>query len=224
MALGSHAAPAPVNTRKSRLNVPHRVKLITEHRQWEKSTLQMAHNPGYTVLSTSVKPRAKQQTTKSLIGLKPLTLREIDSRKDKVYHGYVLSVTIIERTFSWTPSIHLVIEDENFDCERMLIYDFPKEQGEYLISKVYTIGNKMHIISPYLRIGANDRKPSIRVDDFSSIIMQNEAERILNMCRYCGEANAPHLCSKCEQSRYCSKECQTMDWKLYKHKLICKNE
>jgi hypothetical protein len=104
----------------------------------------------------------------------------------------------------------------------MYIYGFPKGQSEYLINKVYTNGNKMHIINPYLRIGAKDRKPSIRVDDFSSILMQNESEQIINMCRCCGKANAPHVCSKCEQARYCTKECQTMDWNLYKHKFICK--
>ena len=103
----------------------------------------------------------------------------------------------------------------------MLVYSFPEEQGEYLIRKLYTIGSKMHIINPYLRIGAADRKPTVRVDDFSSIVTQNESERVLNMCRCCGEANAPHVCSICKQSRYCSKECQSMDWKLYKHKLIC---
>ena len=74
---------------------------------------------------------------------------------------------------------------ENFDCERMLIYGFPEEQGQYLISKIYTIGSKMHIINPYLRIGAVDMKPTVRVDDFSSIVMQSESQRILNMCRYC---------------------------------------
>jgi hypothetical protein len=106
----------------------------------------------------------------------------------------------------------------------MLIYGFPEEQGEYLISKLYTVGSKMHIINPYLRIGANDMKTTVRVDDISSIVIQSESERILNMCRYCCEANASKVCSKCEQAHYRSKECQIMDWKLYKHKLLCKNE
>ncbi|CAF4121941.1 unnamed protein product [Rotaria sordida] len=212
------------NNRKQRLTDPHRVEVIQKHREWEGNTLQEKNNPSYTVISTTLKPRVKQQTAKSLIGLKPITLREIDPTKDQVYNGYVLSVTIIEEAYSWIPSIHLVIEDENFDCERMLIYNFPEEQGEYLISKLYTIGSKMHIINPYLRIGAGDMKPTVRVDDFSSIVMQSESEWILNMCRYCCEANASKVCSKCQQAHYCSKECQINDWKLYKHKLICKNE
>ncbi len=40
---------------------------------------------------------------------------------DHVYDGYVFSVTIIEEAYSWSPSIHLVVEDENLDCERMRI-------------------------------------------------------------------------------------------------------
>jgi hypothetical protein len=47
----------------------------------------------------------------------------------------------------------------------------------------------MHIINPYLRIGSNDMKPLIRIDDSSSIIMQSESERVVNMCRCCGETN-----------------------------------
>ncbi|CAF4232928.1 unnamed protein product [Rotaria sp. Silwood2] len=224
MEFVQNTKPVIDNNRKQRLTDPHRVEVIEKHREWEGKTLQEKHNPGYTVISSTLKPRVKKQTAKSLIGLKPIALREMDPTKDQVYNGYVLSVTIIEKTYSWIPSIHLVIEDENFDCERMLVYNFPEEQGEYLISKLYTIGSKMDIINPYLRIGANDMKPTIRVDDFSSIVMQSESERILNMCRYCCKANASKICSQCQQAHYCSKECQIMDWKLYKHKLICKNK
>ena len=216
--------PVPVNNRKQHLTDPHRVEVIKKHREWEGTSFQEKHNPAYKVISCTLKPRVKQQAARSLIGLKSITLKEIDPTKDQVYNGYVLSVTIIEETYSWTPSIHLVIEDENFDCERMLVYGFPEDQGEYLVSKLYTIGSKMHIINPYLRIGANDRKASVRVDDFSSIVMQSESERILNMCRYCCEANASKNCGRCQRAHYCSKECQTMDWQLLKHKLICEKK
>lgn len=125
-----------------------------------------------------------------------------------IYNGYVLSVTIIK--------------DDHLDCERMCIYNFPEVHGEYLTSQIYTIGTKLSIMNPYLRLGANDMKSMIRVDDPLSIIMRNESERVINMCRCCGKPKAPHACSRCKHARYCTKECQTMDWKLYKHKLICK--
>jgi hypothetical protein len=214
---------APTINRKLRLKNSHRIELILKHRQWQAMTSQQVNNSDHSVMMNTREPRVKQETAKSLIGLKPISLREMNPTKDHVYTGYVLSVTIIEEAYSWTPSIHLVIEDENLDCEQMCIYGFPEGQGEYLTSKVYTIGSKMNIINPYLRIGANDMKPLIRIDDFSSIIMQSESERVINMCRCCGEPNAPHVCSKCKQARYCTKECETMDWQLYKHKLICKN-
>jgi tetratricopeptide (TPR) repeat protein len=219
-----NAEPGPITDRKVRLKNPHRIEVILKHRQWQAITFQQINNSDHSVMMTTRKLRVKQQTAKSLIGLKPISLREMNPVKDHIYNGYVLSITIIEEAYSWTPSIHLVIEDENLDCERIFIYGFPEGQGEYLTSKVYTIGSKMNIINPYLRIGANDMKPLIRIDDFSSIMMQNESERVINMCRCCGEPNAPNVCGKCKQARYCTKECQTMDWKLYKHKLICKNQ
>ncbi|CAF1195786.1 unnamed protein product, partial [Rotaria sordida] len=215
-----NAEPAPIVDCKLRLIDPYRIEAISKHREWESHRNNLDHS----VISGAHEPRVKQQIPKSLIELKSITLREMNSTRDHIYSGYVLSVAIIDATHSWTPSIHLVIEDENLDCERIGIYGFTKEQGEYLTSKVYTIGSKMNIINPYLRIGASDIKPFIRIDDFSSILMQSESERVINMCRCCGEPNALHACRKCKQARYCSKECQTMDWQLYKHKLICKNQ
>ena len=43
----------------------------------------------------------------------------------------------IEEAYSWAPSIHLVVEDEHLDCERMFIYSFPEGQEEYYTSKVF---------------------------------------------------------------------------------------
>ncbi|CAF1291030.1 unnamed protein product [Rotaria sordida] len=215
---------APLLDRKSRLLDPHRIRVIKQHRQWQAALLEARNDSMYTFMSGSHEPRAQQQAVKSLIGLKPISLREIDPTKDHVYNGYVLSVTIIEDAYSWTPSIHLVIEDEHLDCERMFIYGFPEGHGKYLTSKVFTLGSKMSIMNPYLRLGGSDMKSSVRIDDFSSIIMQNESERVLNMCRCCGTSNALHVCGKCKQAHYCTKECQITDWKLYGHKLICKKQ
>ena len=209
------------DTRKSHLADSHRIEVIINHRKWEGDDIKMKSHSYYRSVSASYEPRVRQKNAKSLVGLKPITLREMNSTIDKVYNGHVLTVTIIENALTWSPSIHLIIEDEDFYCERMLIYNIPEKECAYYINKVYTVGSKMHIINPYLRIGTYDKKPSIRIDDVNSIIMENESERIPNMCRYCGEANAPHVCAQCEQARYCSKECQTNDWKLYKHKLIC---
>ena len=214
----------PMIDRKLRLTDPHRIEVITKHRAWSSKTLRVENNPNLVFLSSTHQPRVAQQTVRSLIGLKPIALREMNPTKDHVYDGYILSVTIIEEACSWIPSIHLVIEDEHLNCEQMCIYNCPEGQGEYSIKKVFSIGSKMHVINPYLRLGANDMKSMIRIDDFSSIIMQSESERVVNMCRCCGEANASHVCGKCQRARYCTKECQTMDWQLYKHKLICQSQ
>jgi hypothetical protein len=215
----SDAIPVLVSDRQSRLTDPHRIDIFKRHRQWSGLMLENKNsNMNHTMTQ---KLRIKQSTAKSLVGLKSISLREINPTKDHVYDGYILFVTIIDEAVTWKPSIHLVIEDENHDCEHMVVYGFKENQGEDLINNVFTIGTRMHIINPYLRIGANDFKPFIRIDDFSSIVFQNESERVMNMCRCCGQPNASHVCSRCKRARYCSKECQTIDWKSYDHKLIC---
>ena len=211
----------PVKNHKLRLTDPYRIEIITEHRKWDNQKLQWINNPDLINITNTQPPRSYQSAPKSLVGLKPITIREMDPRLDQIYTGYVLSVTIIEDIHLWTPSIHLVVEDENLDCERVHIYGFSKNEGSYLTNEVYTIGSKMHIMNPYIRIGSQDQKAYIRVDDLTSISMEDETERIKNMCQCCGQPNAPHVCSKCTRARYCSKECQTMDWNVYKHQLIC---
>ena len=37
-------------------------------------------------------------------------------------------------------------------------------------------------------------------------------------CAGCGSEAAPHLCSRCQQARYCSRPCQTGHWKQHKRK------
>jgi TPR repeat protein len=214
----------PLDNRKKRLTNQHRIEIIKKHREWIVPILDTTNNSDLCHISTTVKPRVKQYTAKSLIGLKAISIREMNPTKDHVYSGYVLTVTIIGEPYSWTPSIHLVVEDENLDSERMFIYGFSESQGKHLINEVFTIGSKMSIINPYLRLGAFDHQPLIRVDDFASIITHSESERIINMCRCCGQANAPHVCAICTKARYCSKDCQIMDWKLYEHKLICRKQ
>ncbi|CAF0990796.1 unnamed protein product, partial [Adineta steineri] len=86
--------PSPSVDVKLRLTDPYRVKLIKEHRKWEAETLQMKNDPHWSLLSSAHKPRATQQTAKSLIGLKAISLKEMDPTKEHVYEGYVLSAKI----------------------------------------------------------------------------------------------------------------------------------
>ena len=152
---------------KSRLINRHRIEVILEHRTWQNTLSQQRDNSVHAVVFTTQKARVQQRTAKSLIGLKPITLREMNPMKEHVYEGYVLSATIIGEAYSWVPSIHLLIEDEHLDCKKICVYGFPEDHGEYLTGEVLRIGSKMHIINPYLRLGANDRIPVIRIEDFS---------------------------------------------------------
>ena len=196
------------------LKNPHRIEIIVEQRHWKSFLLKTKQKSTIMSGSYSLPPRIRQKAPKSLVGLKSISIREMDPRKDHMYQGRVLTVKIIEDALHWKPSIHLIVEDESFDCERLYIYNCSDDQGEYLIKQVYTLGRQMH-----------DAKPTIRIDDLTSIVMEDQSEetRPKHVCQCCGKLNAPHACSRCRRTRYCSRECQIFDWKTYEHKLICQN-
>ena len=204
---------------RARLTDPRRIERIRAHREVvrERRELQ-SKNLAY--ISRTVKPRLQQKSPASLIGLKSISLRDMNLTKDHIYQGFVLSVVIFEQSPTVGPSIGLLVEDDNGDLERLFIYNIPASEGQELIQTTYTYGTKMTILNPYLRVAA-DMKTAIRVDDVSSIILQGENHNRKNMCRCCGEDSASHVCARCKSAHYCSKECQTMDWKDYGHKFIC---
>jgi hypothetical protein len=77
------------------------------------------------VLNTErVSALRKQKAPKSIIGLKPITLRDMDSTKDHIYEGFVLQITFIEDAITGSASIVGLIEDENGDIQRCSVNNF----------------------------------------------------------------------------------------------------
>ncbi|CAF1290431.1 unnamed protein product [Adineta steineri] len=203
---------------KSRLTDSRRLDMIQFHRNSiaEKRRLP----PNMNLVTSTTKARLHQNSPMSLIGLKGITLRDMNPMKDHIYQGCVLSGVIFEQSPVVEPSIWLLFEDDNGDLERLFLYNIPASEGWQLIKDTYIYGTKISILNPYMRMAA-DEKPAIRVDDASSIILHGDTHNVKDMCRYCTEANAARVCGKCKSAHYCSKECQTIDWKQCGHKLVC---
>ena len=80
----------------------------------------------------------KESKVNSLIGLKPIFLRDIDYHLDKVYEGYLLSVINID-VITFMSSILLVVQDENKDVQRLTIYGLTESEEE--IIRKYPFGS-----------------------------------------------------------------------------------
>ena len=145
----------------------------------------------------------------------------MDPTKDHIYEGFVMNITFIEDPTTGGASIVSVIQDENGETQRCFIYNFEHENNECIVEKTYGFGIKMQLINSYMRM-AHDFKPTIRIDDPQCLIEMSGQSNNDNKCRYCLKDNAKSHCSRCERAYYCDKNCQTKDWKLYKHKLICR--
>jgi len=116
-------------------------------------------------------------------------------------------------------STRLLARDEHGMVERVAMYNL--DLSENSILDTYKIGCKFSIINPYIRM-TTDMKPMIRIDDPRTIILSDE-QKTNNPCCLCLKENSKYRCSRCHRAKYCSKECQLDDWKIFQHKNLCFN-
>ena len=202
-----------------RFTHPKRVELIKANRGFQRTVLDTINSTRHSPFTTP--PSLLQEAPKSLVGLQNLLLSDMDPTHEKVWDGYVLSLTVIDMAYITTPSIQLVVEDNHGNTERLFIYNYPPHEAEYLMRDRFVVGCQLAVINPYLRL-AMDGKPGVRLDDYKSIVSHPLSEAEKAVCWYCLTNAATKVCAKCHLARYCSKNCQRQDWKAYDHKRLCK--
>lgn len=126
--------------------------------------------------------RHEQKLPKNLdlTSLKPITIDEMDPRKDKVYTGRILTGTIIESPFPLS-AVHSIMQDDQGYCCRISFYNLDETFKQSLLSKL-CVGRRFSIVNPCLRIAA-DMRAGIRVDDPLTIIFLSPEEH--HVCFYC---------------------------------------
>uniref|UniRef100_A0AC35G173 Tetratricopeptide repeat protein n=1 Tax=Panagrolaimus sp. PS1159 TaxID=55785 RepID=A0AC35G173_9BILA len=106
----------------------------------------------------SLKPLSSSSFPPNWKSLKPITFKDIDPTKNKIYDGCVLEVRIIDWPFLFT-NIQTKIEDKNGDVNRITICNWPKSgdrKNDILEAmKVFRPNVKISIINPYYRISSN---------------------------------------------------------------------
>lgn len=216
------------------LSSPCRVQLTVSHREYIASIKKH--------FLTTEKALKQQRSPASLVGLKSITFREMDPTNAHVYEGFVLQVTCVD-DIAVGSSVTLILADEHYDYQRCFVYNATDSWSADQITEKLGFGSSFSILNPYMRMGALDMKPGIRIDDPCSIINYSTAQS--KKCRFCFTGKFitpfPHIgstnyiffsnlipvdnnhktCARCKRVWYCSKECQNNDWKLLKHKLIC---
>lgn len=207
-----------------KLTDPQRVEIIRRHRVDLKSlNMFFARLPpsGHLCSISLLSSRAakRQKTPQSLAGLQAVTLQDMDPTVDHIYEGSVLEVTFIEDAILGS-TIDTVIQDVNGDIQRCFIYNYEHGNNGFMVRNVFGVGKKMNIMNPYFRI-CFDGKSAIRVDDPKSLVHLSDESQPSHVCRFCMAPDAKLVCGRCKVARYCDKACQSNDWKIYNHRLIC---
>jgi hypothetical protein len=165
---------------------------------------------------SSIEPKIKQKSLPSVANLEEITFADMITTKDHVYEGKLLNLTITEDPMiGMLAAIHVIAKDKNDDNLNICFYNMDHQKAKANLS----FGSQITIINPYFRVG-QDYTLGIRVDNPHRVIFPPDANK--SICRYCWKENPKYCCGICGRAKYCSKECQNQDWKVLKHKYICK--
>ncbi len=168
-------------------------------------------------IQMSKRPPHEQKMTFHL-NFKKINFQDIDCTRDHVLIGYYLNVRIVDIPMTGFASVHFIIEDELGVTIFLSVYNLGTDYEK--IKKNYDVGTKLQIFNPYIRF-AYDGYIRIRIDDIKSIMFAGKVNKI---CRYCGDEDSKFSCGNCKIALYCSKECQSKDWKQAGHKSICNSQ
>jgi hypothetical protein len=204
--------------RESISNDYRRLALVLNHRKYYMS-VKSTRNMNNLYLKTMIPPK-KQKMPAAAANLKALFLKDVDFSYDHIMDGYILTVINIDIPVYQPPPLSTLFlaQDEHGMVERVAVYNL--DLSENSILETYKIGCKFSIINPYIRM-ATDMKPMIRIDDPRTIILSDK--QMTNPCCLCLKEDSKFSCSKCHRAKYCSKECQIDDWKIFQHKNLCSN-
>jgi len=123
-----------------------RISLITEHRCY----FAAANIKGKDLnVVFNTKAPLKKQLLESIIGLKPVFLRDIDFTKDHILKNSVLTLKSIDVP-TVDISTKIVVIDDNNAAERVAIYNLKEDPAK--IKEMFKIGCKFSIINPYIRM------------------------------------------------------------------------
>ena len=120
-----------------------RVALILEHREYHHGIKAN----GYNIFNTAIPP--KKQALQTVVGLKPIYLRDIDFTKDHILKNCVLSLKSIEIPTINISTSFVSVDDHNI-AERVAIYNLKEDASK--IEEIYQIGCRFSIINPYIRM------------------------------------------------------------------------
>lgn len=141
-----------------------------------------------------------------------ITLEELFvARCDRAYLDRFLRCVVVSVP-KILASVQCVVEDCTREPRRLAIYGW-----DAAFLRQITVGRIVTIYEPYARRAMDG--PMIRVNDVALVVVGEQRK----MCYHCLSASTARMraCSACKVARYCSKECQLLDWKQGSHKASC---
>ncbi|XP_037051861.1 uncharacterized protein LOC119085546 [Bradysia coprophila] len=209
----SMASAAP---RNPKLSDTKRTQCVLRHRETLKIISERME--GNLVDQLTFTPQHKQKVSECPDNIREITLQDMHPQRNVVYKERYINLVICEDPmFGLLSAVHVVVRDDNFDFINCSFYDL--RHNDKTVRQSLAFGTKITIVNPYHRV-AVDGNVSLRVHEQNMIIYRGNGKDN-PICRYCFKENPEHACGGCRRVKYCSRNCQSDDWKDLNHKAIC---
>lgn len=167
---------------------------------------------------TSITPKLVRHLSKCPDGYTKITLRDMNSHRDFVYKKHFIDLVICEDAmFGLLSTLNVLARDDNDDCINCSFHAL--DHYDPVVRENLAFGSKITVLNPYHRL-ASTGTVTLRVDE-PRMLIYKEPGADNPMCRYCWKENPQHSCAVCKRVKYCGRRCQSDDWAIMKHKLIC---
>jgi tetratricopeptide (TPR) repeat protein len=185
-----------------------RVKAVRSHRANFKRWMESGKVQKKVVEPSEAKPTPIEGKT-------AIVLIQMDQKNDSNYDEKFLPCCIIESPILQDGILDFVVEDPNRHVVSVLVDEVSEEDA-----KKFKVGCTALLVSPKLtkRVQSDGVMPVIRISSPNSVLFGQPKK---SPCSFCGAENAAKKCSKCHVAKYCSKECQELDWKHLQHFNTC---
>lgn len=169
--------------------------------------------------SSSSSSSSSSCSTSSTATITPILIDEIVSYcADKVFDGRSLKVVVVAPPLSVLGKlgVRLVIEDGRRYALPMTIQRH--SLTEAVLSKL-TVGTVLTVVNPYCSISSDYAKQILITSNNAS---STKIDEQLSLCWQCLKCVADlKQCSRCGVARYCSTDCQKLNWTQFRHKEFC---
>lgn len=149
-----------------------------------------------------------------------LTIADVQSVSIRTrFVNRTISLQAISHPIFFKTKLYVLAKDRHGDISRAEVSPLPPILHNNLLA-VFGPGTNFLLLNPEVMIDETGEK-YLAVENLNDLDAGSASGEYQPICYVCEKSSPDFQCSVCKVARYCSKECQKLDWNTQRHKELC---